>query len=111
MAATIVKDPHFPLKVSSVTAVKNTSKIAALASDADVVLTKNGGDVVAYLVNPGHYESMVNTLVELGDAVTAGFLSRYSAANDGLDRLDASYRSSIQGEWASPEEEAEVFGE
>jgi PHD/YefM family antitoxin component YafN of YafNO toxin-antitoxin module len=57
------------MRHAQVTELKNTARIADLAKDADVLITRNG-ETIAYLVNPEHYEALVsawNTLKAKGD--------------------------------------------
>ncbi len=60
----VIKDPTFPMRHAQVTELKNTAKIAELAKDADVLITRNG-ETIAYLVNPEHYEVLISAWNEL----------------------------------------------
>ncbi|HEY9626097.1 MAG TPA: hypothetical protein V6C84_02240 [Coleofasciculaceae cyanobacterium] len=64
MNNSVIKDPAFPMRHAQVTELKNTAKIADLAKDADVLITRNG-ETIAYLVNPGHYEALISAWNEL----------------------------------------------
>lgn len=110
MTNTVVKHPDFPMEHVTLIELKDTTKIAEMVEDADVMITQNN-EVVGYLISPAHYELMVNTVLELGAKVTAGFLKSREEKQDGLQRLDQAYQSSLRDEWASREEEAEVFGD
>ena len=110
MGNKIVKDPTFPMKHVQVTDLKNTVRIAEMAKDADVLVTRNG-ETVAYLVSPEHYEALVDRDRQNRAAVTAAFLESYKAQHGSLDRLDEAVAASRRGSWATPEEEAEVFGD
>ncbi len=110
MGNTVVKDPDFPMKHAQVTELKNTAKIAEMAKDADVLVTRNG-ETVAYLVNPDHYEALIANWLETRKAVTAAFLKSYSEQHGSLERLDEAIAASRRGEYATPEEEAKVFGD
>ncbi|MEA5469931.1 hypothetical protein VB714_13720, partial [Spirulina sp. 06S082] len=61
------------MKHAQVTDLKNTARVAEMVEDADVLVTRNG-QTVAYLVNPDHYERLVNNWYETRQAVTSGFL-------------------------------------
>jgi len=104
----VIKDPMFPMRHTQVTELKNTAKIAELAKDADVLITRNG-ETIAYLVNPEHYEAMISAWNELRVKVSQTVLSSYEQQHGGLQRLDTAITAAQQGEWATPEEEAEVF--
>ena len=52
-----------------------------------------------------------NKIVKDRAAVTAAFLESYKAQHGSLDRLDEAVAASRRGTWATPEEEAEVFGD
>lgn len=58
MSNTVVKDNKFPMKHAQVTELENTSKIAEMVKEADILVTRNG-QTIAYLVNPKHYEVLV----------------------------------------------------
>jgi len=91
----------------SLTKLKNTAKIADLARDADVLITRNG-ETIAYLVNPEHYEAMISAWNELRTKVSQTVLSSYKQQHGGLQQLDGVIAATQRGEWATPEE-AEVF--
>ena len=96
------------MRHAQVTELKNTAKIADLAKDADVLITRNG-ETIAYLVNPEHYEAMISAWNELRIKVSQTLISSYEQQHRGLQRLDAAIAVAQRGEWATPEEEAEVF--
>lgn len=108
MNNSVIKDPTFPMRHAQVTELKNTAKIADLAKDADVLITRNG-ETIAYLVSPEHYEAMISAWNELRIKVSQTLISSYEEQHGGLQRLDAAIAAAQQGEWATPEEEAEVF--
>ena len=91
-----------------VTELKNTAKIADLAKDADVLITRNG-ETIAYLVNPEHYEAMISAWNTLRVKISQTVLSSYEQQYGGLQRLNEAIATAQQGEWATPEEEAKVF--
>lgn len=104
----VIKDPTFPMRHAQVTELKNTTKIAELAKDADVLITRNG-ETIAYLVNPEHYEALVSAWNELRIKTSQAVLSSYEQQHGSLQRLDEAIAASQRREWATPEEEAEVF--
>ena len=104
-----IKDPTFPMRHAQVTELKNTAKIADLAKDADVLITRNG-ETIAYLVNPEHYEALILAWNELRIKVSQTVLSSYEQQH-GMQRLDEAIAAVQRGEWATPEEEAEVFND
>jgi PHD/YefM family antitoxin component YafN of YafNO toxin-antitoxin module len=108
MNNSVIKDSTFPMRHAQVTELKNTAKIADLAKDADVLITRNG-KTIAYLVNPEHYEAMISAWNALRIKVSQTVLSSYEQHHGGGQRLDAAIAAAQQGEWATPEEEAEVF--
>ena len=108
MNNSVIKDPTFPMRHAQVTELKNTAKIADLAKDADVLITRNG-ETIAYLVNPEHYEVLISAWNELRVKVSQIVLSSYEQQHGGLQRLDEAIVAAQRGEWATPEEEAEVF--
>ncbi|MBE9125453.1 MULTISPECIES: hypothetical protein [unclassified Coleofasciculus] len=110
MSNIIVKDPDFPLRHAQVTELKNTAKIAEMARNADVLVTRNG-ETVAYLVNPNHYEALIKNWLETKQAITPAFLKTYEQQHGSLERLEEAIATSHRGEFATPEEEAEVFGD
>ncbi|NJO43300.1 MAG: type II toxin-antitoxin system Phd/YefM family antitoxin [Cyanobacteria bacterium CRU_2_1] len=64
MNNSVIKDPTFPMRHTQVTELKNTAKIADLAKDVDVLITRNG-ETIAYLVNPERYEALISAWNEL----------------------------------------------
>ena len=96
------------MRHAQVTELKNTAKVADLAKDADVLITRNG-ETIAYLVNPEHYEALISAWNELRIKVSQTALSSYEQQHGSLQRLDEAIAAAQQGEWATPEEEAEVF--
>jgi PHD/YefM family antitoxin component YafN of YafNO toxin-antitoxin module len=108
MNNSVIKDPTFPMRHTQVTELKNTAKIADLAKDADVLITRNG-ETIAYLVNPDHYEAMISAWNELRMKVSQSVLSSYEQQHGDLQRLDEAIASAQGGEWATPEEEGTVF--
>jgi PHD/YefM family antitoxin component YafN of YafNO toxin-antitoxin module len=110
MNNSVIKDPTFPMRHAQVTELKNTAKIADLAKDADVLITRNG-ETIAYLVNPEHYEALISAWNELRVKVSQTLISSYEQQHGDLQRLDAAIAAAQRGEWATPEEEAEVLGD
>jgi PHD/YefM family antitoxin component YafN of YafNO toxin-antitoxin module len=116
MNNSVIKDPTFPMRHAQVTELKNTAKIADLAKDADVLITRNG-ETIAYLVNPEHYEALISAWNELRVKVSQTVLSSYEQQHGGLPRLDAAIlcettepnAAAQRAEWATPEEETKVF--
>jgi len=108
MNNSVIKDPTFPMRHAQVTKLKNTAKIADLAKDAVVLITRNG-ETIAYLVNPEHYEAMISAWNERRIKVSQTVLSSYEQQHGGLQRLDGVILSAQREEWATTEEEAEVF--
>ncbi|MGB3515827.1 MAG: hypothetical protein WBA43_05180 [Elainellaceae cyanobacterium] len=58
MNNSVLKDLMFPMSHTQVTELKNTAKIADLAKDTDVLITRNS-ETIAYLINPERYEAMI----------------------------------------------------
>ena len=85
------------MRHAQVTELKNTAKIADLAKDADVLITRNG-ETIAYLVNPEHYEALISAWNELRIKVSQTLLSSYEQQHGGLQRLDATIATAQQGE-------------
>ncbi|MEH2185591.1 MAG: type II toxin-antitoxin system Phd/YefM family antitoxin [Nostoc sp.] len=83
MNNSVIKDPTFPMRHAQVTELKNTAKIADLARDADVLITRNG-ETIAYLVSPEHYEAMISTWNELRVKVSQTLISSYEQQDGGL---------------------------
>jgi PHD/YefM family antitoxin component YafN of YafNO toxin-antitoxin module len=110
MSNTVIKDPDFPMRHAQVTELKNTAKIAEMAKDADILVTRNG-ETVAYLVNPNHYETLIKNWLEIRKAVTDTFLKSYEQQHGSLERLDEAISASRRGEFATQEAEVEVFGD
>lgn len=110
MNNSVIKDPTFPMRHAQVTELKNTAKIADLAKDADVLITRNG-ETIAYLVNPEHYEALISAWSELRIKVSQTVLSSYEQQHGSLQRLDEAIFTAQRGEWATPEEEAEIFND
>ena len=110
MAQSIAKDPNFPLKHAQITDLKDTKKMADEVQAADIVIIRNG-ETVGYLVNPAHYEALVEAAGEAGSKLTETFLKNFEKRNGSLDRLDTSYGASKRGEWVSDDEVAEIFGQ
>jgi PHD/YefM family antitoxin component YafN of YafNO toxin-antitoxin module len=110
MNNSVAKDPIFPMRHAQVTELKNTAKIGELVKDADVLITRNG-ETIAYLVNPEHYEAMISVWNEFCIKVSQTVLSSYEQQHGSLQRLDQAIASVHRGEWATPEEEAEVFAD
>ena len=110
MAHSIAKDPLFPMKHLQITELKNTKRVADEVQTADLMVIRNG-ETVGYFVNPQHYEALVDAASETEMRETEAFLRNYERRHGSLARLDAAFASSVQGEWASAEEEAKVFGD
>ena len=83
MNNSVIKDPTFLMRHAQVTELKNTAKIADLAKDADILITRNG-ETIAYLVNPERYEAMISAWNELGIKVSQTVLSSYEQENGQL---------------------------
>lgn len=109
MAQSIAKDPNFPLKHAQITDLKDTKKMADEVRTADIVIIRNG-ETVGYLVNPAHYEALVEAAGETGTKLTETFLKNYEKRQGNLSRLDESYAAGKRGEWASDADVSEVFG-
>lgn len=74
MNNSVIKDPTFPMRLTQVTELKNTAKIADLAKDTDVLIARNG-ETIAYLINPERYEAMIAVWNELRIKVSNTILS------------------------------------
>jgi PHD/YefM family antitoxin component YafN of YafNO toxin-antitoxin module len=97
------------MKLAQITDLKNTSKVAETVRDADVVVTRNG-ETEFYMVNPHHFEALVEIAKEAGIRATETFMANY-AKRRGDGALAGSYAAALRGEFASKAEEDEVFGE
>lgn len=109
MGQSIAKDPNFPLKHAQITDLKDTKRIAEEVQGADIVIIRNG-ETVGYLVNPAHYEALIDAAGEAGVKATETFLQNYQKRHGDLKRLDASYAAGKRGEWATEGEVADTFG-
>lgn len=85
------------MRHAQVTELKNTAKVADLAKDADVLITRNG-ETIAYLVNPEHYEALIAAWNELRIKVSQTVLSSYEQQHRGLKRLDEAIAAAQRGE-------------
>lgn len=110
MAQSIAKDPNFPLKHAQITDLKDTKKMADEVQAADIVIIRNG-ETVGYLVNPAHYEALVEAAGEAGTKLTETFLKNFEKRKGSLDRLDASYAAGKRGEWAPEGDVSDTFGQ
>lgn len=110
MGQSIAKDPNFPLKHAQITDLKDTKKIAEEVQEADLVIIRNG-ETVGYLVNPAHYEALIEAAAEAGAKATEIFLKNHAKRHGNLERLDESYAAAKRGYWASEDEIADVFGQ
>lgn len=108
MGNLVVKDPNYPLRHAQITEFKNTSKVVTIAQDADVLVTKNG-ETVFYMVNPQHFEALVEIAKEAGAQATEAFLANYSKRR-GADALAQSYAAALRGEVAPEAAEDAIFG-
>jgi PHD/YefM family antitoxin component YafN of YafNO toxin-antitoxin module len=109
MSQSIAKDPSFPLKHAQITDLKDTRKMAEAVKTADIVIIRNG-ETVGYLVNPAHYEALVEAVGQAGAKLTEAFLKNYEQRHGTLERLDAAYEAVKRGEFADDGEVDEVFG-
>jgi PHD/YefM family antitoxin component YafN of YafNO toxin-antitoxin module len=109
MSQSIAKDPNFPLKHAQITELKDTRKMAEAVKTADIVIIRNG-ETVGYLVNPAHYEALVEAAGQAGAKLTEAFLTNYEQRHGGLERLDAAYAAAKHGDFADDDDVNEVFG-
>ncbi|HEY9900645.1 MAG TPA: hypothetical protein V6D00_15815 [Pantanalinema sp.] len=110
MGNTVVKNPDFPLRHAQITELKNTKKIAEEVEASDILIVRNG-ETVGYLVNPAHYEALIEAWKDAASKTTKAFLKAYEKRHGALDRLDSAYAASLQGEHASEEEVRAIFGD
>lgn len=107
----VAKASDFPLKHIATSELKNTEQIAEQVKESDIILTHNG-ETVAYLVNPTHYEALVNHWNQTNSSTLGErFLRGYAETHGSLEKLDIAYAAAERGEWASDDEVTDVFGE
>lgn len=111
MTNLVTKDPNFPLEHVQVTELKSKgSQLFEKAQKADLVITRQG-ETLGYVVNPAHYQFFIDMVTEAGERATKVFLETYAKRHGGLTRLDAAVAQARRGDFITPEQEAELFGD
>ena len=107
----IVKDPDFPLQQVQIDRLKDPNEIAQQVKKSDLLITNNG-EAIAYIVNPAHYQELVERLHQINTSTIGEiFLEGYAREHGSLERLDRAYEAAKRGEWASSDEVESVFGD
>lgn len=111
MTNAVIKDPNFPMEHAQISDLKsNAPKLLERLRRADLMITRNG-ETLGYVVSPEHFQFLVDAVIEAGASTTKTFMDRYTERHGSLDRLDGAWQASLNGEVASPDEEARVFGD